>query len=95
MVGNNLLAERDLTFVVEKEVNNMVGKGRALGARAAVYCAVNKWGLAVEVSWLRYNLSMIYICCVQDCQRARVLDPQGSERYKIIQLQARTAAEKV
>jgi hypothetical protein len=77
MVGNNLLAERDLTFVVEMETINMVNKGRALGARAAVYCAVSKWTLAIE-----------------DCQRARVLDPQGSERYKIIQQSARDAAEK-
>lgn len=77
MVGNNLLAERDLTFVVEKETVNMVNKGRALGARAAVYCAVSKWNLAVE-----------------DCQRARVLDPQGSDRYKVIQQSARGAADK-
>jgi hypothetical protein len=77
MVGNNLLAERDLTFVVEKETVNMVNKGRALGARAAVYCAVSKWNLAVE-----------------DCQRARVLDPQGSDRYKVIQQSARSSADK-
>ena len=56
MIGNNVLAERDLTYVVEKETNNMVGKGRALGARAAVYCAINKWGLAVEVSNYIYNI---------------------------------------
>ena len=77
MVGDNLSAEKDLTLVVERENNNMISKGRALGARAAVFCAVKKWKLAVE-----------------DCQRARVLDPQGSERYKHIQHTARVAAER-
>ena len=77
MIGDNLLAERDLTFVVENENNNMISKGRALGARAAVFCAINKWKLAVE-----------------DCQRARVLDPHGSARYKHIQQAARVAAER-
>ena len=76
MIGNNVMAECDLTIVVGRETVNMVGKGRALGARAAVYCATKKWNLAVE-----------------DCQRARVLDPQGSERYKLIQQSAREAAD--